>query len=158
VLAYGREKRLTTVFNPSPVHSSFGHVWPLVDTAVLNQSEASELTGSADPAVASRHILAHGAENVVVTLGERGALLVNRDGMQHVPAVPVVPVDTTGAGDTFLAILVAARSLVGQLDARAVEAATAAAAITVTRLGACSAFPRADEIRSILTRCLGRQG
>jgi ribokinase len=152
LLACGREKGLTTVFNPSPVHPSFPDLWPWVDVAVLNQSEASALTGRADPAGAAHDLHAQGVGSVVITLGAEGALLLDRGGVHNIPAVPVTPVDSTGAGDTFAAVLVAASSLLGQLDTRSVEAACAAAALTVSRLGTRAAFPLPDEIRSILAR------
>lgn len=71
--------------------------------------------------------LRHGADRVVITRGDRGALLAGRDGVHEAPAVPVRPVDTLGAGDTFIA-----RTLVGLLRAEAPgsilgEAAEAAA-------------------------------
>lgn len=72
--------------------------------------------------------LRHGASWVVITRGENGAILAGSEGVIEAPAVPVQPIDTLGAGDTFIA-----RTLVGLLRDEAPvtflrEAAEAAAA------------------------------
>lgn len=73
----------------------------------LGRDEALALAGMA---------LKHGAEWVVITRGEEGALLAGHDGIHEAAAVPVRPVDTLGAGDTFIA-----RTLVGLLRKEAPE-------------------------------------
>jgi ribokinase len=152
LLACGCEKGLTTVFNPSPVHRAFSDLWAWVDIAVFNQSEASALTGQIEPIGAAHHLHGQGVGSVVITLGAQGALLLDSGDVHEIPAVPVAAVDSTGAGDTFVAILVAAASLRRRLDAQCAAAANEAAAITVSRLGTRAAFPHPDEIRSILAR------
>jgi ribokinase len=151
-LKIGRVQGLTTVFNPSPADPAFANYWPLADLVVLNRTEALELTGQPDHLSAGSTILAEGARQVVITLGEKGAALQDRTGAKEFPAAPAIPVDTTGAGDTFAGILVAAMALSGSIDGRAIAAAAAAAAITVSRPGTRAAFPRSDEIKAILTR------
>lgn len=89
-----------------------------------------------DEAVAlARQMQALGAQKVLATMGQRGALLLDDSGLVNVPARPVEAVDTLGAGDTFIA-----RSLVGLLRGEAPEtaldAATEAAAHTCRYLGA----------------------
>mgnify|MGYP003586508552 CR=1 FL=1 len=72
---------------------------------------------------------------------------------QHeIPAEPIIPVDATGAGDTFAGILVAVLARSGPIDSRALLAATEAAAVTVSRPGTRSAFPTREEIQAILAR------
>lgn len=62
------------------------------------------LAGPAGPAERlARDWLAQGARMAVITRGVEGATVLSRDGMWHVPAEPVTPVDTTGAGDSFIA-------------------------------------------------------
>jgi ribokinase len=151
-LRIGRAQGLTTVFNPSPIHHEFANYWPLVDLVVLNRTEALGLTHQPDHLSAGRAILAEGAGKVVITLGEQGAVLLDQTSALKIPVASVVPVDTTGAGDTFAGILVAVGALSGAIDGRAVSAATSAAAITVSRPGTRSAFPRSDEIKAILAR------
>jgi ribokinase len=153
LVAFGRERGLTTVFNPSPVDPAFAGMLSLVDVVVLNRTEAMALTGRDVPADGAYDLRARGVGSVVVTLGADGALLLDRTGPHHVPAAPATPVDTTGAGDTFIAILVAARSLIGQIDTRCVAAANVGAAVTASRLGTRAAFPLPSEIRAILAHC-----
>jgi ribokinase len=152
VLRWGRGCGLKTVLNPSPVNPKFSELWALLDLAVLNETEALELSGVPDVRSAGRSILAHGARQVVITLGGSGAILFNAHEAIEIPAVPVLPLDTTGAGDTFAGILVAMLARSGEVDSRAIAAAAEAAAITVSRLGTRSAFPTRDEIRAILER------
>ncbi len=150
VLEAARGRGLTTAFNPSPVRQSFASLWPLVDIAFLNQSEARALTG-AGRQDAARALLAAGVRDVVLTLGSDGAMLANGDEIITVPAEPCPVVDTTGAGDSFMAVALASAVLRGvRLDRRAIAHATRAAAITVGRRGTRSAFPTAQELASIL--------
>lgn len=145
-----RRRGMTTAFNPSPVRQSFASLWPLVDIAFLNQSEAQALTGAARQD-AARALLAAGVHDVVLTLGGDGAMLANADGFITVLAEPCPVVDTTGAGDTFMAVALASAILRGvRLDRRAITHAARAAAITVGRRGTRAAFPTAPELAGIL--------
>lgn len=149
-LEAARGRGTTTAFNPSPVRQSFASLWSLVDIAFLNQGEARALTG-AGGLDAARALLAAGVRDVVLTLGGDGAMLANADGVITVPAEPCTVVDTTGAGDTFMAVALASALLRGvRLDRRAVVHATRAATITVGRRGTRSAFPTGQELAAIL--------
>ncbi|MEM7744132.1 MAG: ribokinase [Pseudomonadota bacterium] len=86
---------------------------------------------------------------VVITEGAEGARYRGPEGEIHQPAFPVVPVDTTGAGDTFLGVFLAALDQ-GQDVRKALQRAAAAAAIQVTRPGAADAIPTAEEIDAFL--------
>ena len=86
-----------------------------------------------------------GAKSIIVTLGERGALIVDDQGVFPVPALPVVAVDPTGAGDAFIGSLAVFWSE-GQNLREAARRANAVAALTVTRHGAQAAFPGRSEV------------
>jgi sugar/nucleoside kinase (ribokinase family) len=105
-----------------------------VDLLLPNLPETLLLSGRGDPhaaaAVLARH---HGA--VAITLGAGGALWASGDAVEHVPALPVVAVDTTGAGDAFTAGLLAAW-LSGVDGLEATRHGVRAAADAITRLGA----------------------
>ncbi|WP_163270030.1 ribokinase [Chelativorans alearense] len=149
-LGAAREKGMTTAINPSPLRPYFGGLWPLIDIAFLNQGEARALTAD-DDAKAARRLIAQGVRSVVVTLGANGALLVDAESALHVPGMECDVVDTTGAGDTFMAVALASAVLrATTLDRRAISDAGKAAAITVSRRGTHSAFPSAGELRAIL--------
>ena len=150
ILEHARSKGLVTAFNPSPIRPFFAELWPLIDIAFLNTGEAEILTGaSGEPAL--RHLLSAGVKQAVLTQGAEGAVFASPDELITIPAAPCPVIDTTGAGDTFMAVALASSGLRGTaLDRRAVEHATRAAAITVGRRGTLSAFPSAAELADIL--------
>ncbi len=137
---YARSRGMTTVFNPSPVNPDFCHLWPLIDIAVVNESEAELLQP-------------YGVKTLVITRGRRRRPGWSREGLrQFCPAVPAEALDTTGAGDTFLAVMLASALLRGVApDALALAHASRAAAITVSRRGTLSAFPGSRELAALLT-------
>jgi ribokinase len=84
-----------------------------------------------------------------VKLGSKGALVVNKHKKKHFPAFKVKAVDTTAAGDVFNGAFA-----VGLAEGRSLEDAVifgmAAAAISVTRLGAQSSIPSRQEVEEFL--------
>ncbi len=88
----------------------------------------------------------------MVTHGSAGAWLIQGDRREFCPAAPVEALDTTGAGDTFLAVMLASalRRQV-QIDKLALTHASQAAAITVSRRGTLSAFPSVNELAALLS-------
>jgi ribokinase len=149
VLERARACGMVTAFNPSPLRSFFANLWPLIDIAFLNEGEALALTGTSGEE-AARTLLATGVRQVVLTLGGNGAMLASGNSIIRVPAAPCDVIDTTGAGDTFMAVALASAALRGTgLDRTAIEHAARAAAITVSRAGTRSAFPTKDELAAI---------
>lgn len=135
-----KARGMTTAFNPSPVKPDFSHLWPWVDIAVLNQLEAEELQPT-------------GVRNLVITQGARGATLLTETQQTFCPAAVTRAVDTTGAGDTFLAVMLASSLLRNSgIDELALAHASQAAAITVSRWGTYSAFPTSAELHTLLNR------
>ena len=79
-------------------NAHIGDVLPHVEVLKLNDEEAKTLVGSADP----EKLRALGVREAILTLGSKGAWVVTRELVEHVPAVPVDgDVDPTGAGDSF---------------------------------------------------------
>jgi ribokinase len=152
-LAHARGSKV--VFNPAPARDLPDEIYRYIDVLVPNESETSLLSGlpvaTLEQAEAAAHkLLASGAGSVVLTLGGRGALVI--DGSQpavHIPAHSVQVVDTTAAGDAFVAgLAVGLAEGVGLVEAA--RLGNAAGAIAVTRLGAQPAMPRRAEIERIL--------
>ena len=120
-----------------------------------NQTEAEALTGvtvnSLEDARAAANKLREGtgAPHVIMKLGEQGALLVSEEGELHVPALKVLTIDATAAGDAFTAGFTVEWCRTGELRA-AMRYACAAGAIAVTKLGAQAALPTDDEVRAML--------
>ena len=140
----------TVVMNPAPVCQLPDELWSLVDILVMNEIEASELSGLpvADPAsaaAAATSLRRRGPATAIVTLGSQGVLVADEAGCRHFPANAVRVVDTTAAGDTFIGAMCAARAAGQTMDA-AVMRGIQAATICVTRPGAQAAIPYLHEL------------
>jgi ribokinase len=102
-----------------------------------------------DAEKAAQKLVDSGVEKVIITLGSKGAFVVTKTEKVSVPAFKVAAVDTTAAGDTFCGAfavaLVEGKSLKDSL-----QFASAAAAISVTRMGAQPSAPTRKEIESFL--------
>ena len=147
--ALARERGISTVLTPAPVVPVDEALLDLVDILVPNALEACQLAGVDGERRAAAE-LSKRVGLVVMTRGELGSL-VARDGavVAEVPARRVDAVDTTGAGDTFVGVLVAWLDAGESLD-HALRAATVAASISVTRPGTSSSIPTRDEILAAL--------
>jgi ribokinase len=106
------------------------------------------LTGSTGEEAAAK-LRARGVTTVILTLGARGALIADATGTRLVPGFKVKAVDTTAAGDIFNGSLAVALAERKSLD-ESVRFANAAAAISVTRLGAQPSAPTRREIERFL--------
>jgi len=135
-----------TMLNPAPAERITSDVLALADVVIPNQHELEVLGGR--PALA-----AAGVGTLVVTLGADGAdLLDGTDASapaQRIPPFPVVPVDTTGAGDAFCGGL-AARLAAGDALADALVYAAANGALATTQAGAVPSLPTADATRALI--------
>ena len=95
--------------------------------------------------LASKKIIELGARNLIVTLGEKGSLLCNKEGTKIFPAFPTKAVDTTGAGDCFAGAFVTYLSK-GYKVEEAIKYANLASSISVSRIGTVPSFPTLKEI------------
>jgi sugar/nucleoside kinase (ribokinase family) len=107
------------------------------------------LSGLADQADALGRLRRPHHRLLCVTLGERGAIALDEDGVHRVPAFQVEAVDTTGAGDVFRAGLIYAL-LRGWPTPDLLRFANAAAAVSCTRLGALGGIPSLDEVEALV--------
>lgn len=149
-LAIGRNQSATTILNPAPVRPLPRSVLELVDVLTPNETEAKVLTGrkpteSIDPVELARELIELGVGNVVMTLGEKGALIVTASSEEPIPAIEVSPIDTTGAGDAFNAGLAVALTMGEDLES-AVSFAVVTGGLAVTREGVIPSLPNLDEI------------
>ncbi|MEO0514168.1 MAG: ribokinase [Planctomycetota bacterium] len=128
-----------------------------VHALIVNETEAGLLGGvNIDPAdreacqqLAARLRQDGGHRLVVMTLGKAGVVFADADGFDAVPAFAAEAIDTTAAGDTFCGALAVALGE-GQSLADAVRFASAAAAVSVTRIGAQPSIPTREEIETRL--------
>ena len=91
-----------------------------------------------------------GCETVIITLGARGSYIASSGACEWIPAFKVDAVDTTAAGDVYCGCLAVALTE-GMTLAESARFASAAAAISVTRLGAQPSAPFRDEIDKFLS-------
>ena len=138
------------ILNPAPANTLPQDLLALIDYLTPNETELELLSGRVvtdlnSAGKAAQILVEQGVKNVVVTLGEQGALLVNKDGAIHFPAKKVVAVDTTAAGDAFNGAM--AFSLAqGRPIEKAIELANAVAGIAVTKLGAQASMPKLCDV------------
>jgi len=150
-LRIARQEGVTTIFNPAPAREGLpDELHRLSDIFCPNESETELLTGMKvetmeEAEAAARALLNKGAGTVILTLGERGSLLVTENTSEHVPVQPVKAVDTTGAGDSFvgsLAFFLAA----GEPVVQAMKRANDIAAVSVQSPGTQTSFPDAKDL------------
>ena len=154
-LQLGRAHGALTILNPAPARPLSAGALADVDLLTPNETETRILLGLApdDPApvaALAQELLGLGVGRVVVTLGERGALIVSADGVEPVPTVALRPLDSTGAGDSFNAAL--ATGLGEGLTLRAaVERACHAGAFTTQRAGVIDGLPTRAELTDFIS-------
>jgi ribokinase len=150
-LIRGRARGAVTILNPAPVRPLPQSVLQMVDVLTPNEVEAKVLTGrspeaTADPEEVARDLIRGGVKQVVITLGEKGVLIVTASYSKHIPGIPVpAVVDTTGAGDAFNAGLATALAHGAGLEA-AVQFAVVTGGLAVTREGVIPSLPRRSEV------------
>lgn len=145
----------TVILNPAPATALPDSLLAKVSIITPNETEAELLTGikvDSDHGIREAATALHrkGIPVVIITLGKRGVFLSGVGGEAYVPAHEVRDVvDTTAAGDTFNGALAVAIAE-GKSVMEAVRFANAAAAISVTRLGAQPSAPHREEISGLL--------
>lgn len=150
----GRSLGKRVVLNLAPARAVADATLAGLSCLAVNETEAEFLTGrpvgtAAEVAAAAAALLAKGPEAVLLTLGARGTYVAAAGVRELVPAFAVEAVDTTAAGDVHCGAFA-----VGMVEGRplleAVRFANAAAALSVTRLGAQPSAPVRDEIEARL--------
>jgi ribokinase len=149
-LSRGRVCGAVTILNPAPVRPLPSQVLQLVDILTPNETEAKVLAGlSPDSALAAediaRKLIQGGVKQVVMTLGEKGALIVTASSCKPIPAIRVRAVDTTGAGDAFNAGLAVALASGAALEPT-VQFAVVTGGLAVTKEGVIPSLPRREEV------------
>jgi ribokinase len=154
-----KESGVRVILNPAPVQDLGDDLLKNVDVIIPNESEAERLTGQKISSMedfkrAGVSLLARGVGSVVITLGEKGVLLVEgnpkRPNFNHIPAYCVPTVDTTAAGDAFVGALATALGE-GLKLMEAAHFANAAAALSVTKPGAQPSLPWRSEVEEFLS-------
>ncbi len=142
------------ILNPAPAQPLSDNLLRKISILTPNESEAELLSGikvenEDDAHRAAEVLIQKGVRVVMITMGKRGVLLHTKTESKMIPAFEVTAVDTTAAGDTFngsLAVAIAE----GKSIEDAIKFASAAGAISVTRMGAQPSAPRRNEIESMM--------
>ena len=143
------ERGMVIVLNPSPFDDKLKACdMTKVAYFLVNEVEAEQMTGESDPAKQPERLLeAYPGGKFVLTMGSRGSMY--KDSLQefHQDIYKVNAVDTTAAGDTFTGFFLAA-VLEGRPIPEALDEAARASAIAVSRPGASSSIPTAEEVKN----------
>ena len=142
------------ILNPAPARPLPNSLLERISILTPNETEAELLTGikvtdAAAAAKACSKLRSRGVGIVILTLGERGAFLADANGRRLVPGFKVKTVDSTAAGDIFNGALSVALAE-GKAVFDAVGFANAAAALSVTRLGAQPSAPSRADIEKFI--------
>jgi ribokinase len=155
-LRLARREGAKTILDPAPAQPLSFDLLAEVDILTPNESEACILLGRPPSRITiheapglAREVLAKGPASVILKLGENGCLFVDADTEIHAPGFAVAARDTTAAGDTFNAGLAIALSE-GLSLPEALRFANAAAALSVTRIGAQASIPLRAEVDEFL--------
>ena len=138
------------LLNPAPPNTLTDELIALCTYLIPNETEASFFSGitlnsDEDIQKAAQYFIQKGAENVIITLGARGAFLHNDRTSQFITAPTVKAVDTVGAGDVFCGAFTLAIAE-GKPASEAVRFANRCASLAVTRKGAQGGIPYRKEI------------
>ena len=150
VIKMAAEEKIPVILNPAPAQPLPDDLLEQVHILTPNQKEAEMLTGipvvdKPGAEAAARALAAKGVGMVIITLGKSGALILDHGEMEWVPAPEVAALDTTAAGDVFCGSLAVALSEKNSVK-NSVAFACAAAALSVTRMGAQTSAPTRLEV------------
>ncbi len=146
---------IPVILNPAPARPLPVDILSSVDILIPNESEATTLTNMPvrdidEAEAAGKKLQTCGLRNVIITLGKQGALLINSKKVEHFPAFDVTPVDTTAAGDAFVAAFAVALAEGKAMD-QAITWGNAAGALVITKIGAQPSLPTRRELENLLS-------
>ncbi len=153
-IAIAHRHGIPVILNPAPARVLKDEMLGQVSYLTPNETEAGILTGMTVDSLenaeqAARILLQKGVQNVIVTLGSKGALIVNAEGAKSVPGFPVKAIDTVAAGDSFNGAL-AQQLVLGKTLEEAVSFANAVGALAVGKEGAIPSLPLLSEVEQFL--------
>ena len=146
-----------TILNPAPAKKINEELLRVTDIIVPNETEVEVLTGITieileDANKAGQVFLEKGVKFVVITLGDKGAVIIGKDFCELVPAYKVNAIDTTAAGDSFIGGLSSKldyKNINRQTLMEAVNFGNKVSSISIQRKGAQPSIPYLKEIEEI---------
>ena len=154
-LRKAKDLNLTTIYNPAPAKRFDHQFFKFVDYLILNQSETKfysniEPNNMIEARKACEYLKNLGALRVILTLGNKGSLYLGEDFIET-KACSVDVIDTTAAGDTFIGGIVSSITKNKKIEF-ALEFASAAAAISITKEGAQQSIPSYEEVLNYMSK------
>jgi len=161
-----KENGVRIILNPAPAKELPDELIALVDFIIPNETELSLLTSMEVKDIpssekAAKKLLEHDVQNVIVTLGDKGALIVNKDASTHIDTFKVDVVDATAAGDAFIGgfatKFMESASLLASPQERAlalqnaVRYGCATGALATTKFGAQPSLPTKEEVEKFMS-------
>jgi ribokinase len=144
-----------TVLNPAPAKITSPSLFSAVDYLIVNQTELSFLLGVGKELEDIDEIIEYGKKlrlqgqnTVIVTIGEKGAIAIDKEEIVSTDSIKVNVVDTTAAGDCFVGAF-ATQIDKGASLKKALNFANRAAALSVQKLGASSSLPTLAEVEAM---------
>jgi ribokinase len=151
-----KESGVRVLLNPAPARTLPDELISLSEFILPNETELSLLTNQpvndiSSAEHAARILLERGAQNVIVTLGANGALIVSSQQVTHVNTYKVEVVDTTAAGDAFIGGFASALLQNRSLE-EAVRYGCACGALATTKFGAQPSLPTKTDVEKFLNQ------
>ena len=149
-LKKAKEQGKYTILNPAPAKKLDDEIIGNVDLLTPNETELEVLSDvkietEEDVLKAAKVLINKGIKELIVTLGSKGCLYINKDGFKRFSSYKVDAVDTTAAGDSFTAAIAVGLSEGKQID-EAIDFASKVGALTVTKEGAQSSLPYRQDV------------
>lgn len=156
IILKAHQKGLKTVLNLAPVVPIKKEILRMVDLLIVNETEAFQLSNvevtDVNSAKKASEVLQEiGIDNVIITLGEKGATVKTNEFFKHFGSPKVNAIDSTAAGDCFVATTTHFWNETDKLDV-AVSKAVEVAALSVTRKGAQSSLPTLAEYLNFINK------
>jgi ribokinase len=151
-IRFAKSHGIRCIVNPAPALPAALSELSAADYFIPNETEAEMITGLpagtlAEATSCARHLLAHGFRRVLITLGARGSLLADANGITPMAPFPVTAIDTSGAGDAFIGSL-AAFLAEGLSERDAIARANLYAALSTMGTGTQKSFMRRDRFEA----------
>ncbi len=160
VAQWAHDSNVPVMVNPAPAAPISDKLLSCATYFSPNEHEAAIIAGHAirvedginydDIDYVAKKFRERGVENLIITMGGNGSVVIDKDSIEHTPCVKMPNVaDPTAAGDSFVASFCTGLTA-GLSKKNALAFASHAAAITVSRMGAITSLPTIDEVQNLL--------
>lgn len=151
-LKVARKLGKITVLNPAPAYDLDDEIIENIDILIPNEYELEKIskvniTSNSSLLEAANVIIKKGVKELIVTLGSKGVLYVNKNEYKFYEPFKVKAIDTTAAGDSFIGGFLSSYAKDKDMD-KSIELGQKAAALAIQKIGAQSSIPTMDEIKN----------